>query len=158
MKETNETTKTGSRGGKGLLLTCLCCCLVCVLLLSSVSWSWFNDMISASFKMNTATYDISILVETEYGVVAPSEENEHVYNLEANTRYTVTVTTSGTATKGYFDMVLGNRTMTSGNLVHGQITFTINTGNVAVNMSMSPNWGTRDKKIAMIANNGTYNL
>ena len=157
MKETNETT-TGGRSRKGLLLTCLCCCLVCVLLLSSVCFSWFNDRISASFKMNTATYDISITVVTDHGVVAPSEENEYVYNLEANTRYTVTVTTSGTATKGYFDMVLGNRTLTSGNLVNGQITFTINTGNVGVNMSMTPNWGTRDKKIAMIANNGTYNL
>ena len=158
MKETNETTKTGSRSVKGLMLTCLCCCLVCVLLLSTVSWSWFNDRISASFKMNTATYDISILVATDYGVVAPSEENEYVYNLEANHCYTVTVTTSGSATKGYFDMVLGNRTLTSGNLVDGPITFTINTGSLPVNMSMTPNWGTRDKKIAMIANNGTYNL
>ena len=157
MKETNETT-TGGRSRKGLLLTCLCCCLVCVLLLSSVCFSWFNDRISASFKMNTATYDIAITVVTEYGVVDPSEGNAYVYNLEANTCYTVTVTTFGTATKGYFDMVLGNRTLTSGNLVNGQITFTINTGNVAVNMSMTPNWGTRDKKIAMIANNGTYNL
>ncbi len=158
MKEMNETTKTGSQGKKGLLLSCLCCCLVCVLLLSSVSWSWFNDMISASFKMNTATYDISIQVVTDYGVIAPSEENEYVYNLEANTQYTVTVTTSGTATKGYFDMVLGNRTLTSGNLVNGQITFNVNTGNLPVDMTMSPYWGTREKKAAMIANNGSYNL
>ena len=55
-------------------------------------------------------------------------------------------------------LVLGNRTLTSGNLVNGQITFIINTGNVSVNMSMTPNWGTRDKRVAMIANNGTYNL
>ena len=158
MKETNETTKTGSRGRKGLLLTCLCCCLACVLLLSSVSWSWFTDLISASFKMNTATYDISIKVETDYGVVAPSEENEYVYNLEANTSYTVTVTSSGTATKGYFDMTLGNRILTSGNLTDGTITFTVNTANLPVDMTMSPSWGTRPKKAALIANGGTYNL
>ncbi len=158
MKETNETTKTGSRSAKGLLLTCLCCCLVCVLLLSSVSWSWFTDNISAMFRMNTATYDISILVENEYGVIAPSEENEYVYNLEANGHYKVTVTTSGTATKGYFDMALGNRTLTSGNLVNGQITFFINTSSLSVNMALSPYWGTREKKAAMIANNGSFNL
>ena len=73
----------------------------CALLFTGVTWAWFTASTSTQLaEIVAANYKTELVVTDQDGNVIEPDENG-LYNFDENTRYTVTITASGTASTGF---------------------------------------------------------
>lgn len=88
----------GLLGGIFMPVALIVCC---ALLFTGVTWAWFTASTSTQLaEIVAANYKTELVVTDQDGNVIEPDENG-LYNFDENTRYTVTITASGTASIGF---------------------------------------------------------
>lgn len=120
-------------------LAAFCLCAVC---LCGASWAWFtaSSGIGAA-KVQAATYTVKIEYETDTG---GWQECEYQISLDGGKTYNLRITPTGTATKGFCDVKIGDKTyQTSQILKDSSFAFSVDVqGNENATLTITPKWGT----------------
>lgn len=141
MNHDNKQVKAETNLTK-ILLPSVLSILLCMTLLCGMTWAWFASTQSTpAATIQAATYHIDVVAKNGETVITAGQDGE--YSLAAGVAYTVKLTASGNASKGYCKVTLPDNTV----LRTAQIapknsltfTFTLTSGG---NVSFSPEWGT----------------
>lgn len=136
--------------------------LLCGICLAGLTWAWFTSSISSTANTITAakfTANISVSVSAEGSTtplspISTEENGANIYALNAEKKYTVTVTAdeSATATTGYCTVKLGSNTYHTIQLYPAggegkpqSVEFTVS-GEEGLKLTITPQWGTFAKR------------
>ena len=125
-----------------ILLPSVLSILLCMALLCGMTWAWFASTQSTpAATIQAATYHIDVVAKNGETVLTAGQNGK--YNLAKDVAYTVTLTASGTASKGYCKVTLPDNTVlrTAQIAPKNSLTFTL-TLTSGGNVSFSPEWGT----------------
>lgn len=127
-------------------LAAFCLCAVC---LCGASWAWFtaSSGIGAA-KVQAATYTVEIACEPETGVWQDGEYQISLYgNRDDKKTYNLCITSAtsaGTATKGFCDVKIGDKTYQTSQIPKGSsFAFSVTVpANENAKLTITPKWGT----------------
>lgn len=140
MNHDNKQVKAETNLTK-ILLPSVLSILLCMTLLCGMTWAWFASTQSTpAATIQAATYRIDVVAKNGETVLAAGQDGK--YPLAAGT-YTVTLTASGNASKGYCKVTLpDNSVLRTAQIVpKNSLTFTLTLTSDG-NVSFSPEWGT----------------
>lgn len=143
MNHDNKQVKAETNLTK-ILLPSVLSILLCMTLLCGMTWAWFASTQSTpAATIQAATYRIDVVAETKNGGTVLTAGQNGKYSLAAGVAYTVTLTASGNASKGYCKVTLPDNTVlrTAQIVPKNSLTFTL-TLTSGGNVSFSPEWGT----------------
>lgn len=143
MNHDNKQVKAETNLTK-ILLPSVLSILLCMTLLCGMTWAWFASTQSTpAATIQAATYRIDVVAETKNGGTVLTTGQNGKYPLAAGFAYTVTLTASGNASKGYCKVTLPDNTVlhTAQIAPKNSLTFTLTLTNGG-NVSFSPEWGT----------------
>lgn len=143
MNHDNKQVKTETNLTK-ILLPSVLSILLCMALLCGMTWAWFASTQSTpAATIQAATYHIDVVAKTKNGGTVLTAGQDGKYPLAAGVAYTVTLTASGNASKGYCKVTLPDNTVlrTAQIAPKNSLTFTLTLTNGG-NVSFSPEWGT----------------
>ena len=141
MNHDNKQVKTETNLTK-ILLPSVLSILLCMTLLCGMTWAWFASTQSTpTATIQAATYHIDVVAKNGETVLTAGQNGK--YSLAAGVAYTVTLTASGNASKGYCKVTLPDNTVlrTAQIAPENSLTFTL-TLTSGGNVSFSPEWGT----------------
>lgn len=141
MNHDNKQVKTETNLTK-ILLPSVLSILLCMTLLCGMTWAWFASTQSTpAATIQAATYRIDVVAKNGETVLTAGQDGK--YSLAAGVAYTVTLTASGNASKGYCKVTLPDNTVlrTAQIAPENSLTFTL-TLTSGGNVSFSPEWGT----------------
>lgn len=125
-----------------ILLPSVLSILLCMTLLCGMTWAWFASTQSTpAATIQAATYHIDVVAKNGETVLTAGPDGK--YSLAKDVAYTVTLTASGNASKGYCKVTLPDNTVlrTAQIAPKNSLTFTL-TLTSGGNVSFSPEWGT----------------
>ena len=125
-----------------ILLPSVLSILLCMTLLCGMTWAWFASTQSTpAATIQAATYRIDVVAKNGETVLTAGQNGK--YSLAAGVAYTVTLTASGNASKGYCKVTLPDNSVlrTAQIAPKNSLTFTL-TLTSGGNVSFSPEWGT----------------
>ncbi len=140
MNHDNKQVKAETNLTK-ILLPSVLSILLCMTLLCGMTWAWFASTQSTpAATIQAATYHIDVVAKNGETVLTAGQDGK--YPLAKGT-YTVTLTASGNASKGYCKVTLPDNTVlrTAQIAPKNSLTFTL-TLTSGGNVSFSPEWGT----------------
>lgn len=140
MNHDNKQVKTETNLTK-ILLPSVLSILLCMTLLCGMTWAWFASTQSTpAATIQAATYHIDVVAKNGETVLTAGQDGK--YPLAKGT-YTVTLTASGNASKGYCKVTLPDNSVlrTAQIAPKNSLTFTLTLTNGG-NVSFSPEWGT----------------
>lgn len=143
MNHDNKQVKAETNLTK-ILLPSVLSILLCMTLLCGMTWAWFASTQSTpAATIQAATYRIDVVAETKNGGTVLTAGQNGKYSLVAGVAYTVTLTASGNASKGYCKVTLPDNTVlrTAQIAPENSLTFTLTLTSDG-NVSFSPEWGT----------------
>ena len=141
MNHDNKQVKAETNLTKILLPSALSI-LLCMTLLCGMTWAWFASTQSTpAATIQAATYRIDVVAKNGETVLTAGQNGK--YSLAKDVAYTVTLTASGNASKGYCKVTLPDNTVlrTAQIAPKNSLTFTLTLTNGG-NVSFSPEWGT----------------
>lgn len=141
MNHDNKQVKAETNLTK-ILLPSVLSILLCMTLLCGMTWAWFASTQSTpAATIQAATYHIDVVAKNGETVLTTGQNGK--YNLAKDVAYTVTLTASGTASKGYCKVTLPDNTVlrTAQIAPKNSLTFTLTLTSDG-NVSFSPEWGT----------------
>lgn len=141
MNHDNKQVKAETNLTK-ILLPSVLSILLCMTLLCGMTWAWFASTQSTpAATIQAATYRIDVVAKNGETVLTTGQNGK--YSLAAGVAYTVTLTASGNASKGYCKVTLPDNTVlrTAQIVPKNSLTFTL-TLTSGGNVSFSPEWGT----------------
>lgn len=141
MNHDNKQVKTETNLTK-ILLPSVLSILLCMTLLCGMTWAWFASTQSTpAATIQAATYHIDVVAKNGETVLTAGQDGK--YSLAAGVAYTVTLTASGNASKGYCKVTLPDNSVlrTAQIAPKNSLTFTLTLTNGG-NVSFSPEWGT----------------
>lgn len=119
-------------------LAAFCLCAVC---LCGASWAWFtaSSGIGAA-KVQAATYTVKIECETDPGVWQPCE---YQISLDGPKTYNLRITPTGTATDGFCDVTIGDKTYQTDQIrKDSSSAFSVTVqANEDATLTITPKWG-----------------
>lgn len=121
--------------------------LACVVCLCATSWAWFSASVTAAATtIRTASYTVSVTVrqgENEPVPVIASENGEFSIDLTTGETYTIKLTPTGNATKGYCLVEYNGTTYCTDQLVNREepLQFTVHAAQDE-SLTITPIWGT----------------
>lgn len=125
------------------LLT-ICACTFC---LCGMSWAWFSASTSSNIsQINSATFSVKVDQQIDsdsfaQGLGMNEDGRSYTIDTEEGKTYTITITPTGTASKGYCVITLYNTAYYTDYIQNGG-TFTFKfTGQSGVELSICPLWG-----------------
>ena len=116
--------------------------LLCMTLLCGMTWAWFASTQSTpAATIQAATYRIDVVAKNGETVLTAGQDGK--YSLAKDVAYTVTLTASGNASKGYCKVTLPDNSVlrTAQIAPKNSLTFTLTLTSDG-NVSFSPEWGT----------------
>lgn len=120
-------------------LAAFCLCAVC---LCGASWAWFtaSSGIGAA-KVQAATYTVKIEYETDTG---GWQECEYQISLDGGKTYKLRITPTGTATNGFCDVKIGDKTYQTYQIPKDRsFAFSVTVpANENATLTITPQWGT----------------
>ena len=125
-----------------ILLPSVLSILLCMTLLCGMTWAWFASTQSTpAATIQAATYRIDVVAKNGETVLTAGQDGK--YSLAKDVAYTVTLTASGNASKGYCKVTLPDNSVlrTAQIAPENSLTFTLTLTNGG-NVSFSPEWGT----------------
>lgn len=140
MNHDNKQVKAETNLTK-ILLPSVLSILLCMTLLCGMTWAWFASTQSTpAATIQAATYRIDVVAKNGETVLTTGQNGK--YPLAKGT-YTVTLTASGNASKGYCKVTLPDNTVlrTAQIAPKNSLTFTLTLTSDG-NVSFSPEWGT----------------
>ena len=143
MNHDNKQVKAETNLTK-ILLPSVLSILLCMTLLCGMTWAWFASTQSTpAATIQVATYRIDVVAKTKNGGTVLTAVQNGKYPLAAGVAYTVTLTASGNASKGYCKVTLPDNSVlrTAQIAPKNSLTFTLTLTNGG-NVSFSPEWGT----------------
>lgn len=143
MNHDNKQVKAETNLTK-ILLPSVLSILLCMTLLCGMTWAWFASTQSTpAATIQAATYRIDVVAKTKNGETVLTTGQDGKYSLAKDVAYTVTLTASGNASKGYCKVTLPDNTVlrTAQIAPKNSLTFTLTLTNGG-NVSFSPEWGT----------------
>ena len=141
MNHDNKQVKAETNLTK-ILLPSVLSILLCMTLLCGMTWAWFASTQSTpAATIQAATYHIDVVAKNGETVLTAGQDGK--YSLAAGVAYTVTLTASGNASKGYCKVTLPDNSVlrTAQIAPKNSLTFTLALTNGG-NVSFSPEWGT----------------
>lgn len=141
MNHDNKQVKAETNLTK-ILLPSVLSILLCMTLLCGMTWAWFASTQSTpAATIQAATYHIDVVAKNGETVLTAGQDGK--YSLAAGVAYTVTLTASGNASKGYCKVTLPDNSVlrTAQIAPKNSLTFTLTLTNGG-NVSFSPEWGT----------------
>lgn len=141
MNHDNKQVKAETNLTK-ILLPSVLSILLCMTLLCGMTWAWFASTQSTpAATIQAATYRIDVVAKNGETVLTAGQDGK--YSLAAGVAYTVTLTASGNASKGYCKVTLPDNSVlrTAQIAPENSLTFTLTLTNGG-NVSFSPEWGT----------------
>ena len=141
MNHDNKQVKAETNLTK-ILLPSVLSILLCMTLLCGMTWAWFASTQSTpAATIQAATYHIDVVAKNGETVLTTGQNGK--YSLAAGVVYTVTLTASGNASKGYCKVTLPDNTVlrTAQIAPKNSLTFTLTLTNGGI-VSFSPEWGT----------------
>lgn len=141
MNHDNKQVKTETNLTK-ILLPSVLSILLCMTLLCGMTWAWFASTQSTpAATIQAATYHIDVVAKNGETVLTAGQDGK--YSLAKDVAYTVTLTASGNASKGYCKVTLPDNSVlrTAQIAPKNSLTFTL-TLTSGGNVSFSPEWGT----------------
>ena len=141
MNHDNKQVKAETNLTK-ILLPSVLSILLCMTLLCGMTWAWFASTQSTpAATIQAATYRIDVVAKNGETVLTAGQNGK--YSLAAGVAYTVTLTASGNASKGYCKVTLPDNSVlrTAQIAPKNSLTFTLTLTNGG-NVSFSPEWGT----------------
>ena len=141
MNHDNKQVKAETNLTK-ILLPSVLSILLCMTLLCGMTWAWFASTQSTpAATIQAATYHIDVVAKNGETVLNAGQNGK--YSLAKDVAYTVTLTASGNASKGYCKVTLPDNTVlrTAQIAPKNSLTFTL-TLTSGGNVSFSPEWGT----------------
>ena len=141
MNHDNKQVKAETNLTK-ILLPSVLSILLCMTLLCGMTWAWFASTQSTpAATIQAATYRIDVVAKNGETVLTAGQDGK--YPLAAGVAYTVTLTASGNASKGYCKVTLPDNTVlrTAQIAPENSLTFTL-TLTSGGDVSFSPEWGT----------------
>ena len=141
MNHDNKQVKAETNLTK-ILLPSVLSILLCMTLLCGMTWAWFASTQSTpAATIQAATYRIDVVAKNGETVLTAGQDGK--YSLAKDVAYTVTLTASGNASKGYCKVTLPDNTVlrTAQIAPKNSLTFTL-TLTSGGNVSFSPEWGT----------------
>ena len=143
MNHDNKQVKAETNLTK-ILLPSVLSILLCMTLLCGMTWAWFASTQSTpAATIQAATYHIDVVAKTKNGGTVLTAGQGGKYSLAKDVAYTVTLTASGNASKGYCKVTLPDNSVlrTAQIAPKNSLTFTLTLTNGG-NVSFSPEWGT----------------
>ena len=140
MNHDNKQVKAETNLTK-ILLPSVLSILLCMTLPCGMTWAWFASTQSTpAATIQAATYHIDVVAKNGETVLTAGQDGK--YPLAKGT-YTVTLTASGNASKGYCKVTLPDNSVlrTAQIAPKNSLTFTLTRTNGG-NVSFSPEWGT----------------
>lgn len=141
MNHDNKQVKAETNLTK-ILLPSVLSILLCMTLLCGMTWAWFASTQSTpAATIQAATYHIDVVAKNGETVLTAGQDGK--YSLAKDVAYTVTLTASGNASKGYCKVTLPDNSVlrTAQIAPENSLTFTL-TLTSGGNVSFSPEWGT----------------
>ena len=141
MNHDNKQVKAETNLTK-ILLPSVLSILLCMTLLCGMTWAWFASTQSTpAATIQAATYRIDVVAKNGETVLTAGPDGK--YSLAKDVAYTVKLTASGNASKGYCKVTLPDNTVlrTAQIAPKNSLTFTL-TLTSGGNVSFSPEWGT----------------
>ena len=141
MNHDNKQVKAETNLTK-ILLPSVLSILLCMTLLCGMTWAWFASTQSTpAATIQAATYHIDVVAKNGETVLTAGQNGK--YSLAKGVAYTVTLTASGNASKGYCKVTLpDNSVLRTAQIVpKNSLTFTLTLTSDG-NVSFSPEWGT----------------
>lgn len=141
MNHDNKRVKAETNLTK-ILLPSVLSILLCMTLLCGMTWAWFASTQSTpAATIQAATYHIDVVAKNGETVLTAGQNGK--YSLAKGVAYTVTLTASGNASKGYCKVTLPDNSVlrTAQIAPKNSLTFTLTLTNGG-NVSFSPEWGT----------------
>lgn len=141
MNHDNKQVKAETNLTK-ILLPSVLSILLCMTLLCGMTWAWFASTQSTpAATIQAATYHIDVVAKNGETVLTAGPDGK--YSLAKDVAYTVTLTASGNASKGYCKVTLPDNSVlrTAQIAPENSLTFTLTLTNGG-NVSFSPEWGT----------------
>ena len=141
MNHDNKQVKAETNLTK-ILLPSVLSILLCMALLCGMTWAWFASTQSTpAATIQAATYHIDVVAKNGETVLTAGQDGK--YSLAKDVAYTVTLTASGNASKGYCKVTLPDNSVlrTAQIAPENSLTFTLTLTNGG-NVSFSPEWGT----------------
>ena len=141
MNHDNKQVKAETNLTK-ILLPSVLSILLCMTLLCGMTWAWFASTQSTpAATIQAATYRIDVVAKNGETVLTAGQDGK--YSLAKDVAYTVTLTASGNASKGYCKVTLPDNTVlrTAQIAPENSLTFTLTLTSDG-NVSFSPEWGT----------------
>ena len=141
MNHDNKQVKAETNLTK-ILLPSVLSILLCMTLLCGMTWAWFASTQSTpAATIQAATYHIDVVAKNGETVLTAGQDGK--YSLAKDVAYTVTLTASGNASKGYCKVTLPDNSVlrTAQIAPKNSLTFTLTLTSDG-NVSFSPEWGT----------------
>jgi hypothetical protein len=141
MNHDNKQVKAETNLTK-ILLPSVLSILLCMTLLCGMTWAWFASTQSTpAATIQAATYRIDVVAKNGETVLTAGQDGK--YSLAKDVAYTVTLTASGNASKGYCKVTLPDNSVlrTAQIAPKNSLTFTLTLTSDG-NVSFSPEWGT----------------
>ncbi len=117
---------------------------LCLLMLCGATWAWFSStQVSETASIQAANY--AITVTAKQGEESVTLSDGASFEAAAETEYTVTLTASGTASTGFGEVTVGDKTLYTAQLAPGgSLTFKIKP-TTAATVKFGYQWGTSSK-------------
>lgn len=141
MNHDNKQVKAETNLTK-ILLPSVLSILLCMTLLCGMTWAWFASTQSTpAATIQAATYRIDVVAKNGETMLTAGQDGK--YSLAKDVAYTVTLTASGNASKGYCKVTLPDNSVlrTAQIAPKNSLTFTLTLTSDG-NVSFSPEWGT----------------
>lgn len=148
-------------GGKGIyrmLAPSLVGIGICAICLCGASWAWFSASVGSGVQtIKSANYQLETVVETQ-GETAVEKNENGVYKISGNTKYTVTLKAAGTENaSGYCKVKIGDKEqLTEQIAAGGTFTFKVKL-QTDEDMLLETCWGTSAADTARIKDSEEIN-
>lgn len=148
-------------GGKGIyrmLAPSLVGMGICAICLCGASWAWFSASVGSGVQtIKSANYQLETVVETQ-GETAVEKNENGVYKISGNTKYTVTLKAAGTENaSGYCKVKIGDKEqLTEQIAAGGTFTFKVKP-QTDEDMLLETCWGTSAADTARIKDSEEIN-
>ncbi len=115
---------------------------ICAVSLCGVTWAWFTATTSAGTAViQAASYTVTVTAKSdEENLNIAVKDGVSTAVLEAEKKYTVTLTPGGTATAGYCKITLGGKDYYTGQLTADTLTFKVSAAKKQ-DLTVTPQWG-----------------
>ena len=115
---------------------------ICAVSLCGATWAWFTATTSAGTAViQAASYTVTVTAKSdEENLNIAVKDGVSTAVLEAEKKYTVTLTPGGTATAGYCKITLGGKDYYTGQLTADTLTFKVSAAKKQ-DLTVTPQWG-----------------